>query len=318
MPDNSANNSKDAPAPAQELDGALAEPIEVNRNVDCMIYAGRYGKMAGSPVAQFYVTLAFDSIQYARLSAILGSNLKGRMTMHVVNVQAPLPDEEEDDEDNADERSQMRLENAPAIGEVSHIIDGVGQAFRKHGFAPSPRNKDLCTVCGAGKAHDVHAGQKMQSARNAKKADELLPHPYKAREDRAVCVYCDYMEAAEIHDRAKWDQPSPINSDAFPNGAAPSTPDAPGLGDELPRYYQRVAHWLEHEAAGDPLMANELAEEDVKKGLAQPKTPEDQHNLQELEAERAKFLADVPPLKDEELTDEQREAREALAARSAP
>src|SRR4051794_21218145 len=105
---------------------ATEEPVEVNRDVDCMIYGGRYGKMAGSPTSQFYATIAFDAIGYARLASLLGANLKGRVVLHIVNIQAPLPDE---DPDEAEQTDQGKLFRGSA-GLAGIVVEGA--AFLPH------------------------------------------------------------------------------------------------------------------------------------------------------------------------------------------
>lgn len=191
----------------------IPEPVDVNRDVHCMIYAGRYGKMAGSPTSQFYVTIAFDSIRYARLSSLLGANLKGRVVLHVVNIQAPLPDEEPEDERNSNQGGLF-------TGQGSAGLDGIvvdGAAFLPHVFTGSAADPDICDICTTHRITAIHIGQGVWDANTTpderRRLFEARPynHEYHANDDDSTCMVCGaeegedqaHMSASDILQRAK-------------------------------------------------------------------------------------------------------------------
>ncbi len=301
------------PAASTGQDEALAPtPIEVNRDIVCEIYAARFGRLAGSPAPRFYVTLGIDATRYAQLAGLVGANLKGQVRIHVVDIQAPLPDE---DEDQQDARRPIPLRDAaqPPLP-VSHLVDDVGLAFKPHGFAPSAADSLRCALCSAGEAHSIHEGQKKAGRRNItnRRGELLLPHPFKGKEDRpTVCTYCEYTVDNELHDPAARELAAPPAPPAelHSNGHTPAA---------LPTYAERVEFWTApgEAAHGDETMAHELAQDEVNRGLAEPMTEADRLAYNLLAGTREHVVETDAPIPEEELTDEQRQARDALASRS--
>jgi hypothetical protein len=183
------------------------EPIEINRDVDCMIYAGRYGKLAGSPAAQFYVTLVLDAATQSRLAGILGANLKGQVTVHFVNVQPPLPDEEEEEENTPSNQGRMFR------GEGSAGIEGIiveGAAFLPHVFVPSAANEEICGTCTTHRVTAIHVGQGVPAdlspdQRREQFAARPFEHAFYASDDDNTCVVCgaeDPDDSAHVSEEA--------------------------------------------------------------------------------------------------------------------
>jgi hypothetical protein len=291
-----------------------SEVIEVNREIECEIYAHRSMRLAGSPTSRVALTLTFDGVRHSRLSGLLGANLKGRVNITINNLQAPI---EEDDElalPPAGVLRQLVLQTSPGRSpddviedrdqdhRDAYSTDAAGNVYKPHSFAPSSEDPAKCALCGVGEAHALHEGKKRQTKRNAlaRRRHYLNEHPFEARpmpEDgpagEIVCVYCELPEADEIHSR--------------------------GAG-EIPTYADRVAYWI---AEGlEEAMAHEKAQADVEAGQAQFMTESD-----ELAAKLIRDASPAPsedrvadelaaPIQDEDLTEEQRDARRRLADKS--
>jgi hypothetical protein len=171
-----------------------SEAIEINRDVDCMIYAGRYGKLAGSPAAQFYVTLVLDAATQSRLAGILGANLKGQVTVHFVNVQPPLPDEEDEDEDDAPQNQGRMFTGQGSAGIEGIIVDGA--AFLPHLFVASAGNEDICSTCTTHRVTAIHIGQGVAEdltpdQRREQFAGRPFEHSfYASDDDNNTCMIC--------------------------------------------------------------------------------------------------------------------------------
>lgn len=290
------------------------EPVEVNREIECQIYGHRTSMLAGSPNPRTYLTIAFDGVRHAKLSGLLGANLKGTIRINVIDLQAPLEADDEADLPDAGVPVQAALqpltqerrrspEDLIADREedhrVAYMTDGAGHVYKAHGFAPSPQDAKKCALCNAGETHDVHAGKKRQTARRAlrNRAEMLLEHVWTpVRQDAGspeACAFCDLPHDAPIHnDRA----------------------------DELPTFADRVVYWrdvegleegiawarADEDAAADPIRCLPATESDalarkLLDGAVAGAAPQDV--AADLEA----------PIPDAELTDEQRDARRRLA-----
>lgn len=138
------------------------EVFEVNRDVDVSIYAAGFKRMAGSPASQFSVTFLFDAQQYAKLIPVLGINLKGRATIHIVDIQAPLPDQEEEPEPKKNQPPLQVVPKGEENGRAprkpkAHAVSGGGEAILPHAFKPDEQDGTLCRYCQLGSAHEMHA-----------------------------------------------------------------------------------------------------------------------------------------------------------------
>lgn len=151
------------------------EPIEVNRNIDCEIYAGSYRRLAGAPAPRFYLTLALDAVTYSSLCALLGANLKGAAVVHFTNIQAPLPDED-DEATRSPYADQRPLTPPQEIEEARMSVDGLdNQRVRR------PR-----------RARAAKEDEKPSSG--------IVPHAYTADIDQpGFCLYCKQSEGNELH-----------------------------------------------------------------------------------------------------------------------
>lgn len=183
------------------------EPIEINRDVDCMIYAGRYGKMAGSPAAQFYVTLVLDAATQSRLAGLLGANLKGQVTVHFLNIQPPLPDDEED-EDEEKPSNQRAFTGYGSSGIEGIIVDGA--AFLPHEFVASAANAEICSTCTTHRVTAIHIGQGVPAdltpeQRREQFAARPFEHSFYASDDDQTCMICgaeDPDDSAHVTEEA--------------------------------------------------------------------------------------------------------------------
>jgi hypothetical protein len=191
----------------------IPEPIEVNRDIDCEIYGGRYGRLAGSPTPRFYLTLTLDAVRYANLSGLIGANLKGTVNVHFNNIQAPLPDEEPEEDSGAGQ-------GALFTGQGSAGLDGIivdGAAFLPHVFAASAADADICDVCTTHRITAIHIGQGVwdgdSTPEDRRRLFEARPynHEYHCNDDDSTCQVCGaeegddqaHMTASEILQRAK-------------------------------------------------------------------------------------------------------------------
>lgn len=189
------------------------EPIEVNRDIDCEIYGARYGRLAGSPTPRFYLTLTLDAVRYANLCGLVGANLKGTVNVHFNNIQAPLPDEEDEDEPASNQAAMF-------TGEGSAGLDGIlvdGAAFLPHVFTASAADPDICDICTTHRITAIHIGQGVWDGETTpderKRRFEARPynHEYYANDDDSTCQVCGaeegedqaHMSAADILARAK-------------------------------------------------------------------------------------------------------------------
>lgn len=293
------------------------ERVEINREIDCEIYAHRTGRLQGSPTPRVYLTLTFDGVRHAKLSGLLGANLKGSIRVNVIDLQAPLEEDEEEDLPDAGVARQEPLAYAPpvrqtpgeliderdagAAGRLSHATDGQGNVYKPHGYAPSPLDAQKCALCGSGESHDVHAGQKRQTARRAlaRRAETLLEHvwtPVRQEGEPAApetCAYCDLPSDSPIHN---------------------------ARADELPTFADRVVYWRDVEGLAEAV-AWARADEDAgaEDPRCLPATESDNlaRRLIEGIADEAAGAgvgeALETPIPDSDLTDEQREARDRLA-----
>jgi hypothetical protein len=290
-----------------------SETIEINREIECEIYAHRSMRLAGSPTARVALTLTFDGVRHARLSGLLGANLKGRVNITVNNLQAPI---EEDDELALPDAGVLRqlvlvtstrppgdAGEAPADPEAIGV-DAAGNVYKAHPYAPGSEDAAKCALCGAGESHALHEGKKRQTKRNAlaRRRSYLIEHPFEPAPAPSVtdpdvpivCVYCELPEADEIHSR--------------------------GAG-EIPSYADRVAYWI---ADGlEEAMAHEKAQDEVNAGAAAEMTETDRLTYKLLNEGDDRHVIEgavddvlEEPVRDEDLTDEQREARERLAHKS--
>lgn len=128
------------------------ESIEINKDIDCMIYAAKYGKLAGSPSSQFYVTLVIDGATQTKLAGILGANLKGRVTVTFLNVQPPLEEEDEDDE---------------ARGPQIPFLMSGGERVMPHVFRPGVNDPEMCDICGVHQVNVIHDEKRAAEAQDA-------------------------------------------------------------------------------------------------------------------------------------------------------
>lgn len=149
---------------ASDQDPDIPVTIEINRDVDCEIYAVKYSRLAGAPASRLQVTLTFDGVFHARLAAILGANLKGQATVHFVNVQAPLPDEPEDDDPKPSAQAPLAAvepvdkKTANRGREVkTRAVSGNGEAVLAHKFRPDEQDGTLCMYCRQGSGAEIHA-----------------------------------------------------------------------------------------------------------------------------------------------------------------
>lgn len=287
-----------------------SETIEINREIECEIYAHRSMRLAGSPTARVALTLTFDGVRHARLSGLLGANLKGRVNITVNNLQAPLEEEDERALPEAGVLRQLVLvtstrppgeggEEAPA--EV-HATDSAGNVYKAHPYAPASEDPAKCALCGAGESHALHEGKKRQTKRNAlaRRRSYLIEHPFEAAPAPSVtdpdapitCVYCDLPEADEIHAR-----------------------------NEKPSYAERVAYWIA-DGLEEP-MAHERAQDEVNAGAAAEMTEADRLAYKLLNEGDDRHVIEgavaddlEAPVRDEDLTEEQRDARRRLADKS--
>lgn len=151
-----------------------AEIVEVNQNIPCEIYAIRGGRLAGSPTPRGYLTLTFDAIAYRRLSGLLMANLKGTMMMHVVDIQAPLDDDPDDEQPIQKLTPQIPLPDGEGVDTVTMSVNGV--------------------------AAPVKTGK-----RNGSRADGNWPlHAFKVNEETpGLCGVCHHREDDDLHDAAK-------------------------------------------------------------------------------------------------------------------
>lgn len=188
------------------------EPIEVNQSVPCEIYGVRYSRLAGSPTPRVYATLTFDAVAYRRLGGLLGANLKGTVTMHVLDIQAPL-DDDDDDDDFGPSVPSNQLPLAPTAEEtevVDMIVNGEPAKVRRqrrngsvngstgwvrHRFAddPDPEKVGLCGNCHKRLDDDIH-----DVAPWSAEAPEL--HAFRPGDDDAsVCRWCNGAAESPLH-----------------------------------------------------------------------------------------------------------------------
>lgn len=282
----------------------LRESVEVNREIDCEIYAVRGGRLAGSPAPRLYLTLTLDAVRHSRLSGLLLANLKGSVKITVHEIQAPLEDDDEKDLPDPGVQRELPLRNTPeaiiAGRDEAHraawSVDNVGNVYRPHSYAPDPTDAQKCALCGAGEGHDLHEGKKRQTARTAlrRRSELLLPHPYTpgALDGPAgpeACVYCSLEEADGIHARGQ---------------------------EELPTFADRVIYWRDVEGL-DEAVAYARARAETEAGEAGFMTEADElaeKLIRDAQGDAGDVDASLEaPVRDEDLTDEQREARRRLA-----
>lgn len=291
-----------------------SETIDINREIECEIYAHRSMRLAGSPTARVALTLTFDGVRHARLSGLLGANLKGRVNITVNNLQAPLEEEDERALPEAGVLRQLVLVTSTRppgeAGEAEappadvHATDAAGNVYKAHPYAPASEDPAKCALCGAGESHALHEGKKRQTKRNAlaRRKSYLIEHPFEPAPAPSVtdpdvpivCVYCELPEADEIHSR--------------------------GAG-EIPTYADRVAFWIA-DGLEEP-MAHEKAQDEVNAGAAAEMTEADRlaYKLLNEGDDRHAIERQVDdeleePVRDEDLTEEQRDARRRLADKS--
>lgn len=178
----------------------VPEPVEVNRDIDCEIYAGRFGRLAGSPTPRFYLTLTLDAVRYANLAGLIGANLKGTVNVHFNNIQAPLPDEEDEPDDDRDQGKLFGSEGSSGISGI--IVDGA--AFLPHVFAASTADADMCDVCQTNRICAIHVGQGLDGDSSPEERAQLFAarpynHAYVENEDDATCRVCGSEEADTAH-----------------------------------------------------------------------------------------------------------------------
>lgn len=136
------------------------ETFEVNRDVEAEIYAVKYSRLAGSPAARLHVTLSLDAVQHQRLCALLGVNLKGQAKVHFFNIQAPLPDEPEEEPEPAQKPLQAVNKETANRGRQTrtHQVAGNGEALLAHRFkADEAGDPTLCQYCLQGSGAEIHA-----------------------------------------------------------------------------------------------------------------------------------------------------------------
>lgn len=311
-----------------DADYVLREgPVEINREIECEIYAHRSMRLAGSPSSRTVLTLTFDGVRHARLSGLLGANLKGRVRINVIDLQAPI---EEDDEANLPEAGVLRqaalpmtrntpedmIDRRDADHREAYSVDNIGNVYKAHGFAPADDDTAKCALCGMGEGHDLHAGKRRTTSKTAqrRKTETLLPHPWTPRESEdgpagpQTCAYCDLPDDDPIHDR----------------GEAEGSGDGADKGpDELPSFADRVTYWRDVEGIEESI-AWHTAMDEVVKAETQPMTEADQLAAKLLypdwdlsDALQRSVAEDLDkPLTDDELTDDQRDARRRLADKS--
>jgi hypothetical protein len=159
---------------ANDTDESEPQRIEINRDVDTEIHAAAYRRLAGADGPRFYLTLTFDAIAYRRLAGLLGANLKGRATVHFLDIQAPLDDDEEDDEPAA---SPQRTLPGVEVVETRMTVNGED-------------NQRVLT----------------RRRRNGTTA-EHSPQPHRFVENEftpGLCGNCHMREDDELHDVAPW------------------------------------------------------------------------------------------------------------------
>lgn len=166
------------------------ETVEINQDIDCEIYAVRGGRLAGSPRPRAYVTLSIDAVTHARLVGLLMANLKGATTVHVLNIQAPL-DEPEDDEPT----------NPPPFNQPAMVgLDG--QPVLPHEFAASVDSDDLCDKCGLHRENVIHA-ESYADDRVSPLAQELIDEAEEMRRTPATPEEAEDQAQAVENLRAK-------------------------------------------------------------------------------------------------------------------
>jgi hypothetical protein len=127
------------------------EIIELDRDVNCMIYGYRGGRLAGSPAPQYYLTIVLDAVINADLVGLLSANLKGQVVVHFLNIQPPLPDEEPKPDDKTD-NGQLFMRA------------GNGEAILAHAFRSSEEDALKCTYCGTGADNVIHSPESLAEA----------------------------------------------------------------------------------------------------------------------------------------------------------
>lgn len=300
-----------------------AEPIEINREIECEIYAHRSMRLAGSPSSRTVLTLTFDGVRHSRLSGLLGANLKGRIRINVIDLQAPL---EEDDEKELPDAGVVRQAELALQGRTpeevldrrdedhreAYSVDNVGNVWRPHSFAPSPEDAAKCALCQMGEGHGLHEGRKRQAARTAlrRRAETLIPHPFTAGPGEgpasaAVCVYCNLAEEDEIHVRG--------GEDGAP--AVLSFADRLGYWRDSEGLEESIAWSRAEDDARDGLCLHSEEADRLAYKLLHPEAvwtaSEELEETGEIERDAAAELG--RPLRDDELTDEMRDARRRLA-----
>jgi hypothetical protein len=164
---------------ANDTDESEPQRIEINRDVDTEIHAAAYRRLAGADGPRFYLTLTFDAIAYRRLAGLLGANLKGRVTVHFLDIQAPLDDDEEDDEPAA---SPQRTLPGVEVVETRMTVNGED-------------NQRVLT----------------RRRRNGTTA-EHSPQPHRFVENEftpGLCGNCHMREDDELHDVPPWSLEAP-------------------------------------------------------------------------------------------------------------
>lgn len=192
----------------QLLDATATSPeaIEVNRNIACMIYAANGARLAGSPTPQIALTVFFDAVVNARLGGLLLANNKGMVTINVVDIQAPLDDDPDDDKPVVKVPKltpQMELPEDIGIETVNMVVNGEPAKVRRprkngtradnnwplHAFKLNDETPGLCGICHHREDDDLHAAH----------ADNVQPHAFVPHAHDNQCDVCHLGEEMEIH-----------------------------------------------------------------------------------------------------------------------